>query len=188
MVLGARRGHRLQAADLALADLGGLGRRRRLLEPHHQLFVLFVGRSLVAELVPDGAHLVTQVLLLLAFLELIPDASLDLLLDAASLQLALESERQELEALAGALGRGDVALDGERQVQIRGDQIGEAAGAAHVHPEDALQVLGVRPVARHVLADQVEDLQDPAVRLARVRHVVRQPLHAHVRIAVEMPE
>jgi hypothetical protein len=99
--------------------------------------------ALLAELLADLAHLRAQEVLALAAVDLEAHLVRHVGLDAHAADRLLQDVLDDPQAIAHVRRRRDLALDGERQVHVRADEVGEASPAGDVHPEDLDHLLRV---------------------------------------------
>ena len=89
----------------------------------------FVGRIVhVAKFLLNGLHLLVQVVLALALLHLLFDATANTFFDLHQVDLTLDLAHDVFDALARILDLEDFLLFVELQRHVRGDGIGEPAG------------------------------------------------------------
>ena len=136
--------HRARAARAASrAIFSASGGSLRAAQPLAQLLDLVVVAAL-AELLFDGLHLLAQDVLALRLAHLLLHHGGDLLLDAEHLELAADHGEHQAHARLHVERLEDLLLVGDRGLllrEVRGDEVGERAGLAHV-VEDAGRLLG----------------------------------------------
>ena len=130
--LGAVRVHALEALELAHRFGLGLGREPRVAQLGAILLDLLEARIDLAELRLDRAHLFAQELLAMAARDLFLRLRLDLGLHRGDFEFAPQQRVDAAQPRERILDLEDLLRVFETQLQIRRDQVGEAAGLLHV--------------------------------------------------------
>ena len=128
-VLGGLRRDGAQPRQLAVGLLAHVGRELRLLELGLELVDLALAVVALAQLLADGLHLLAQQELALVLVERLLDLVADLRADLEHLQLAAEDAGEQAQPLLGVERLEQLLLVLGRQVEQRGDEVGDLAGA-----------------------------------------------------------
>ncbi len=166
VVLGGLHRDHAQAFELVLGHLAHRLRRIGVLELLAQLVDLGVARVALAELLLDRAHLLAQVEVLLVLGQLVLHLRLDLLPELEQLDLAVEDAGQPLEALAHVELGEQLLLLVQRDVQVRGDEVGDLARVLDVHRHH-LQLVGQVGDHRDELGELVHHVRLHRLELRR---------------------
>ncbi len=140
-----------------------------------QLLQPVVGRPFaLAELLLDRLHLLAQVHLALAAADLFLDLGLDVLLRRQDVHLALHVHEHAAQAVLDRKRLEQDLLLGDRDVEVPGDEVGQAAGLVHLGEDLVHRLFG----EAQLLAELGRALPRLAVeaREGRVLHVERQHL------------
>ena len=172
-VLRRRRHHLLQPPQLPLHRLLRLRRQLRRLGALAQLVVLGAGGVRPGELLLDLAELLAQVMLALGLAHLLLDLVLDAGADLEDLLLPRQHPRHELQALGDVDLFQDLLLLLQGQVQVEGDQVGQAAGVLDVDGHHLQLLRQLRGEVDHRLELGVDAAHQPLHRgRFLVAHVV----------------
>ena len=124
LVLGGLRRHLAQALELAVGNLLRFSGELRLFEALRQLFELIVAFAF-SQLLANHLQLLAQHVLALILIEPRLHLFLDLRPDLEHLELLHQEVRQALEPVRHVIGREQLGLCRQREIEVRGDEVGE---------------------------------------------------------------
>ena len=177
----------LEALEFLVGDLARLGRHLRLFDLFFDFLDFGAARVAVAQLFLNRLKLLAQVVLALILVELGLHLRLDLVPQFEHLDLAPEDRDQLFQPRTNFEGREQILRLFDRDLKVRGDHVGQAAGLLHLHRHH-LQFVGQVRHQRNKLGELADEMRVQRVDFLVGRIRLDQPGHVREEVRLALAE